>query len=214
MDWEGENSIVEKYLEGLPKYCWYLKFRGTKRPLFSFSSLDELVTEAKRWAHNPRVWELIKDDVYKFMEYEFGKKIEIKPKVSTIEKVLLELEEIGYKAEFFSYGKIYEGGAILPDGRIIEIDGDDHTILDALPNTVTYRFIDKRNDLYFRFPVNPTKIQIEVCIMISPQRFKFVAIDIVSGFDLIKSFTKEFAIGTKTDLRKVLYEIFSRINYQ
>ena len=213
MVWEGKNSIVTlesdypREVFGAPKYyCWYLKRFGTPKLLFVFGSLDELVTEAKRWAHNPRVWKLIKEDVYEFMKWRYGREVTIKPSVeATIEEALSELEEMGYRAERYSPYKKYEAGAILPDGRIVEIDGDDHTILDSLPNKITYRFI--KDNLYFRLPLHPTTIQIETAIRISPPRFTFVAIDVVDGFDLIKSITKEYVTGTKIDLRKLFYSI-------
>ena len=211
---EGKNSIVTlesdypSYVFAQKKYyVWWLKKNSRLKPLFSWSNEEEFFEEARRWVDNERIWNLIKEDIIDFAKWRYGKvPIFEKERPFGLREALKELEEYGYNAEEYSPYKIYESGAILQDGRIVEIDGDDHSILKHLPNRLTYRFVEHRRNLYFRVPTNYTNIQLETAIRISPERFNYVAIDILDrNGELIKSCDKEFILGTKTNLLRMFY---------
>jgi len=129
-----------------------------------------------------------------------------KPKKPALTDVLKTFEEeTGYKAQRFSPEIAYKSGAILKDRKIVEIGEDDHSILTPLPDKITYRFVG--DDIYLRIPQNATKGQIETAIKVCPDRFKFVGIDILDETGKrVKSLEREFAIGNKSALRKVLTE--------
>ena len=114
----------------------------------------------------------------------------------------------GYKAKIYSPNMQYKSGAILPDGKIIEIGTDDHSILRGLPNKLTYRFVNNKRDLYFRIPITYTEEQINTAIKISPDYFEYIVVDILDEKEnIINSFDKEFKIGRKVNLRKFFEEV-------
>jgi len=93
--WSGVNSVVtleSTYLEevfGAPKYYhWYLKRDDEYKLLFSWKQntidksreYEEFKSEYERWKENEKVWDLIKDDIKRFIwdkyrEFEYNKDV-------------------------------------------------------------------------------------------------------------------------------------------